>query len=468
MGNFSISHYTRIEAHPDTVQLRYILDMAEIPTVTEKMALDADRDGSVTEEEKRSYLRRREPELLAGLTLTINHAPAALNIVRSDLSLIPGAGGLDTLKITFDMQAGYPARAESYAVAYQDRNYSERVGWKEIVTIAGNGMTIRETTAAIADQSRELSHYPLDAIPVQMTQATFTAGVGGSGTGIAKSLLPSGSGKGGTTPRDAFTQAITERNLTPGLMLAGLGIAFMFGAFHALSPGHGKAMVAAYLVGARGTLKHAAVLGLVVTFTHTMGVFALGLVTLFASRYIVPERLYSILSVVSGLMVVGVGGWLLYARWRGLEVGHHHRHQYHDHHHDHDHHHHDHDHHDHDHDHHDHHHHHHLPEGPITARGLIALGVSGGIVPCPSALVVLLSAIALNRIGYGMALISAFSAGLAAVLVGIGILVVSAQGLLSRLPSGGGWMRKLPVASALVITMIGMLLVARALAQVAP
>jgi ABC-type nickel/cobalt efflux system permease component RcnA len=248
-------------------------------------------------------------------------------------------------------------------------------------------------------------------------------------------------------------------------------MAFIFGAFHALSPGHGKTMVAAYLVGSRGTAKHAALLGLVVTATHTLGVFALGLVTLFASQYIVPERLYPILSVISGLAVLGVGLWLLYSRIRGVSDSHHHHHEHdgHDHDHSHEQHHHDleHDHHSHEHEHdHEHshgHHHHHIPEGPITVRALVALGVSGGIVPCPSALVVLLSAVALHRIAYGMALITAFSFGLASVLIVIGIAVVAAKQWINRLTFAGPIMQRLPILSATAITLIGIALVARGL-----
>jgi ABC-type nickel/cobalt efflux system permease component RcnA len=123
-------------------------------------------------------------------------------------------------------------------------------------------------------------------------------------------------------------------------------------------------------------------------------------------------------------------------------------------------------HHDHGHGHsHGHHHHHHIPEGPITLRGLIALGISGGMVPCPSALVVLLAAIALHRVAYGMMLITAFSLGLAAVLVAIGVAVVYAGNWLERLPASGVWTRRLPTISAVCITLVGLILVMRAVAM---
>jgi nickel/cobalt exporter len=245
------------------------------------------------------------------------------------------------------------------------------------------------------------------------------------------------------TPRDAFTQAVAHGDLGPALVLTGLLIAFAFGALHALSPGHGKAMVAAYLVGTRGTARHAVLLGMVVTVTHTLGVFALGLAALLASHYVLPERLYPVLGALSGLLVFAVGVRLLYFRVRRLLRGprqpsssaaaHHH-----------------------------------MPEGPVTPQALLALGVSGGIVPCPSALVVLLAAVALHRIAYGLLLIGAFSLGLAAVLVGIGLLVVHARRWLDRFTVSAALLRRVPVASAAVITLIGVALVIRAFEQGSP
>lgn len=227
-----------------------------------------------------------------------------------------------------------------------------------------------------------------------------------------------------------FIQSLAEQSLTPTMTLTGLGIAFLFGTGHAIAPGHGKTMVAAYLVGSRGTPKHALLLGLVTTITHTIGVFALGLLALFASEYILPEQLYPILSLVSGFTVCGVGFWLLDSRLEDSK-------------HDHD------------------EHHHHLPEEAITLRSLIALGVAGGIVPCPSALVLLLSAIALHQAAYGIVLLAAFSLGLATVLVVIGLVAVYACQWLNRLPSGGA-LRHLPVASAIAIILAGAVLTAGA------
>jgi ABC-type nickel/cobalt efflux system permease component RcnA len=269
------------------------------------------------------------------------------------------------------------------------------------------------------------------------------------------------------TPRDAFTALIAGRPLGVGTILFALAVAASLGMFHALEPGHGKTVVAAYLVGARGTAWHACLLGLVVTASHTAGVYLLGAVTLYASQYVVPERLYPGLGVASGLLIVALGVNLMYrrlVRWRDAAHAHVHDpgaphglthdgaapHG-----------------HDHGPGHHG--HHHHLPEGPVSLRSLVALGVSGGIVPCPAALVVLLSAVAGRRVGLGLLLIVAFSAGLATVLIALGLLVVCTRRLVGRFEGAGreGLLvhRWLPFTSAAVMTVAGLVITVQALGR---
>ncbi len=474
MGNFSINHYARLQADPNDVRVRYVIDMAEIPTLTEKETLGHGQDGAITPTQQSDYLAARAAQLASGVTLTVNGAPTLLKLVDSRLRLSPGAGGLETLKVTLDWLAPTPSGTRT--VTWEDRNYPSRTGWKEVVAVGSSGVALQDASVSGIDRSLGLSIYPRDIIPPQDTSAHFTAVLGAATGAAVTAPADAPPPTRDATPRDAFTQTIARHSLTPGVMLLGLLIACVFGAFHALSPGHGKTMVAAYLVGSRGTGRHAVLLGLIVTITHTLGVFALGLITLFASRYIVPEKLYPVLSVVSGLAVFGVGLWLLVSRLRGVATGHDHSHA-HDHSHMHDHapdeihlHTHD-DGHTHSHD--DGHTHSHgfgshthaVPEGPITLRSLLALGISGGIVPCPSALVVLLSAVALHRIVYGMALITAFSVGLASVLIVIGMMVVSTRHWFERFPAGEGLLRRLPVASAAAITLIGVMLIIRAVTQ---
>lgn len=293
----------------------------------------------------------------------------------------------------------------------------------------------------------------------------------------------------GTAPQqDALAKLLHQPEITPWMIAAAVGIAFALGAAHALTPGHGKTIVAAYLVGSRGTIKHAAFLGAMVTFTHTVSVFLLGMATLFLFQYVVPENVTRVLGAVSGISIVAIGAWMLYKRLRGTGHTHSHDHHPHEHHqqdhaHDHDHPNHDHPNHDHDHHHgghdhphdHDHAHEHsqqghsHMPD-EVSWSGLAALGASGGLVPCESALVLLLSAIALRRVGLGLLLLVSFSLGLAIVLMGIGVLVIYAKNLLpeSKRTSGNPFFRWMPVASAAVVLVLGLLMTGVSLGWIQP
>ncbi len=265
---------------------------------------------------------------------------------------------------------------------------------------------------------------------------------------------------------DTLTRLLHQQQLTTWMIAAALGIAFVLGAAHALTPGHGKTIVAAYLVGSRGTLKHAAFLGAMVTFTHTVSVFLLGLATLFLFQYVVPQKVTQVLGAVSGLSIVAIGGWMLSKRLRG--AGHTHSHA-HDHGHSHDH---PHEHHHHDHTHeHSHgpggHSHSHMPD-EMSWSGLTALGVSGGLVPCESALVLLLTAIALRRVGLGLILLVSFSLGLALVLMAIGVLVIYAKNLLPSSSGGNPFFRWMPVASAAVVMLLGVIMTGVSLGWIQP
>lgn len=230
-----------------------------------------------------------------------------------------------------------------------------------------------------------------------------------------------------------LSQLLRQGDLGAGVLAAGMAAAFALGAVHALSPGHGKTIVAAYLAGASGKVRHAVLLGAVTTFTHTAGVFALGLATLLLSRHVLPDRIVPVLSLISGAAIVWIGAALLWRRVRALRHGHHH-------------------------------HHHHHKHAEVSLGALIALGASGGLAPCPSALVLMLSSMALGRVPLGLLLLAAFSAGLAAVLTGIGILALYARRLLPESKDGKphSWTRLAPVVSAAVIVIVGLLMTAAA------
>jgi nickel/cobalt exporter len=424
LGNFTINRHSRIELSGDRAYVVYVLDMAEIPTFQARQAgVDPD-----------AYARR----IGAKLHLTLDGRRARLAPRRRVLTFPKGVGGLRTMRLEI-LFAG-PILDGQTQLDYRDGNYAGRIGWNEIVVRAGGGARITSSTAPAESRSAELRAYPEDLLesPLEVTSATATVEPG-AGPGAPPALA-------GATPARApdraaesgFAGLLGRGDLGLLALLASLGAAFAWGAAHALSPGHGKAIVTAYLVGQRGTPRQAVLLGLIVTATHTVSVFALGLVTLTLSEFVVPERLYPWLNLVAGLLVVAVGGSVLRARWRHRRA---HRHG------------------------HDHHHHHEHEE--LTGRGLLAVGVSGGLLPCPSALVVLLAAISLHRVGFGLLLIVAFSAGLAVTITCIGLVAVFARRTLGRLSFDGPLVRLLPVASALVILTAGVAIAARALPEVA-
>jgi ABC-type nickel/cobalt efflux system permease component RcnA len=234
----------------------------------------------------------------------------------------------------------------------------------------------------------------------------------------------------------------------PVVIVTALVLAFFLGAAHALTPGHGKTIVAAYLVGSRGRIADAIYLGGVVTATHTASVFALGIATLYASTRIALDRIFPWLSLLSGTLVAGIGTWLLKQRLgAGAEStvasdrpGPHHGHS-----------------------HHHHHTHAHSHSHAAPAKGtLLSLGISGGLVPCPEALVVLLVSVSLNRLVFGLALLVMFSVGLAAVLITIGCAMVIAGPKIRRISAGEIWPWRLSVISAVVVTVAGLVMIGQA------
>jgi len=594
LGNFSINRYAGLRVDAERIEITYVIDMAEIPAFQEIQA-----HGFVPDQEHPSvlpYLRRATEGLREGLHLEIDGSRRPLQTASSGVLFPPGAGDLPTLRLRAVYRVDLDAMAARppSELRYRDTNFPDRAGWKEIVAVAGAGASLIASSAPEQDRSRALSDYPEDLLnsPPQDIEARVRFAVA-PGPNVAVSTspppvaparmaadaalperepiskrdpalpergviskrdpaLPEGgviseevaapvlaSPIATATPRSTFTQLVTPRELSFGVILLAVVTALGVGAAHALEPGHGKTIVAAYLVGGRGTAWHAVILGFVVTASHTAGVFLLGLVTLYASRYMVPERLYPLLGAASGLTIAGLGVWLFLQRFAGGD-GHHHGHS---HHHPHGH--------AHDHDHsparahgrddshsdmhglaqafdqsptqshahalhlshvhdhgpmHDHvdsldqslhhgrsparagghdpnptdgharsldHHHahehqrehgHHHHASPATLRELFALGITGGIVPCPAALVVLLSAIALRRTGFGLMLILAFSVGLASVLVGIGLLMVYARRFMTRIQGDGLLVRRwLPLTSAAIITVLGLTIAVQAL-----
>lgn len=493
LGNFSVNQYSRLEVAPAQIRLRQVLDLAEIPTLQAQAAIDADRDAALSDTELKAYAERLTPEILANLFLTASGERLALRVESSTARVEAGAGNLPTLKIYWNLVADLKNANPVNRIKFENKNYAERLGWNEIVVGRAGGVNIFDSTAFGSGVTEELKSYPQEILDAPLAERTAEFSVTtGAIPETARALANRDGHATAAVEKDRLAELLAAAELTPALAAFGLLLAFGLGALHAMSPGHGKTVVGAYLVGSRGTAKHAAFLGATVTVTHTLGVFALGLITLFASNYILPEKIMPFLSFVSGLLVFFIGASLFKNRLFGAlgwQTGGGHHHPHHGPAHDHGHHNHAHDHHHgehtpdghlhHAHEHsninptadaggtdrhahgafthtHDGHTHSHLPPEEISWRSLLGLGISGGLLPCPSALVLMLSAISLGRAGYGLILTLVFSLGLAATLTAVGLIflyVGKAVGA-SRLAENR-LVKTVPVFSAFAIACIG-------------
>ena len=474
MGNFSVNHYARIEPSAHGVEILYVLDLAEIPTF--ELLQKWNLTGESPHEKIERQAAAQAHQWVQNLAISANGRSVVPQLRSTEVTMADGAGGMRVMRVNMRLRLAVAGGR----LDYEDRNYAGRAGWKEIVIAGGDGAAIETTTARDLDRSRALTAYPQDptvappqdvraslewtvaaaqARPKKIVTAPARAAIVAPANPPAPTApVPAQASAPGTVVRgDFLSQSLNKREISWGMVLIGLAVAFSLGAIHAMSPGHGKTIVAAYLVGARGTVKHAIFLGGMVTFTHTISVFFLGFTTLFLSQYVLPEKIYPVLGAISGISIVWIGALMLYKRAIRLRG---HSHDGHPHHH-----------HDHDHDH-DHgpHGHSHVPEGDVTLGSLIALGASGGLVPCPSALVLLLSSIALGRVGLGLILLISFSAGLAVVLMSIGVLVLYAKHLLpdgekaARHPA----FRLIPVFSAGVVMCIGLVMTGVSLRVIRP
>jgi nickel/cobalt transporter (NicO) family protein len=420
LGNFSINRYAGIELSGDRVYVHYVLDVAEIPTAQEGRRIRAS-----------AFARA-----VAGrLELRVDGHREPLRVLDSVVESRPGAAGLPTLR--FD--AVYEAPSPGGRLDFRDRNFENRRGWREVVVTAEGGAAISRSTAPASSRSRALTAYPQELLdePLRVSAATVSYRPGSSAGD------PPTVGEPRTTERaSSGFESLVAHDLTVGFVLLSLALSVFWGAAHALEPGHGKAIVAGYLVGTRGRVRDALLLALIVTASHTAGVFGLGLVTLALSQYLVPEELYPWLNVVAGLLVVAVGVTVLRTRLHETlhaflgehdhgQGGHEHAH------------------------------------GHSHRRGLLGIGISGGIIPCPTALVVLLAAISLQRVGYGLVLIVAFSLGLALTVTSIGVVAVIARRVFARVGLDGPLVKALPAFSALIVLALGVVMTARALPQLA-
>ncbi len=544
LGNFTVNVYTGIRVQPERLALDLVVDMAEIPTFQARRTVDGDGDDRVSDAESRSYATSACLEAAARIDVAVGGSAVPVRPVGAGVTFPPGTAGLLTLRLTCGLVADTGALAESREVVLRNRNYDDRVGWRELAAV-GDGATLVSSDVGRASISERLAGYPDDLLtsPPDQRSATLRARPGGPPAPAAFGPADTGPGDNPAPPATrgvdgltrSFTELVGRQDLTVGFGILALALSVVLGALHALAPGHGKTVMAAYLVGQRGSSRQVALIGLTVTATHTAGVLVLGIV-LSTVTTLAPEDLYPWLALASGLLLAGIGAGLLRAALRRRaaydlaprRVGvlspralvpagwvpalpddppHGHRHG------------------------HDsphgpgHGHGHDAPHGPghdaphghghghghdpgqgrdsprghrlhghergrgrghrhshgpdplagaaveVSWRGLVALGLAGGMVPSPSALVVLLGAIALGRAWFGVALVVGYGAGMAAVLTAAGLLLVRFRAALDRrAPTGGrgrfaAAARVLPLLTSALVLIGGAVLSLRAVTQ---
>lgn len=541
LGNFTINQYAELAFDDTTAHVHFAVVFGQLPALRELHLADVDNDGVTTQKERDDHVAKLAPEFAGRLELLVDGVAIPLKATTWTSSLPTEQGGFSMrLDVDYDgvLPAATPGRQRT--LRFDNRNYAGRFGWHEMVVKPAPGIAAFDTDAfstSLTDGLKEAlsqlpANGPLDERAAALAFRDGTAPAGARLLGarptdgavaVASTPSTSTSGAAATAGSGDWLQYQTKQlvdlisapHVPVHVALLALLAAMALGAVHAFSPGHGKTIVGAYLIGSRSTPRHAVFLGVTVTVTHTLVVFAIGLATLVASRWFLPERLFPALSLLSGLLVLGMGVVLLMQRWRGARSavaeaivrrvektlppmpyrrvapesaqrpfglsagrrttslarhhphggGHPHAHDHgHDHGHDHDH----------AHDHADglmHSHgggtmHSHLPPSQVTWRSLLALGMSGGLVPCPSALVLLLAAIALNKTFYGLLLVVAFSVGLALTLVAVGMAFLYAKSRFRKPLSTSVWPKVLPALSAALIAVVGLVLCYGALLSV--
>ncbi len=453
LGNFTINHYAGLAITRDAVALDVVIDMAEIPAFQERQAMDTDEDGTVSDDEGVTWSARACTTLARDLHLALGGTDLAVTADTDAHSVAfpPGAGGLSTLRLECGYRATFAAAvAGPTTLTFSDGSSAERIGWREIVA-TGSGVLLDTHGLPPTSPSGKLTAYPADMIarPLDIRSATIgirpdPAASAGPSAPPAAAAAPLGSrpptaeGPAGAVPGGVASELPTifqSTDLTPLVLLASLAAAAALGAWHALTPGHGKTLMAAYLVGSRGTAVHAVGLGLSVAVSHTLGIVALAIVIIGAQGVLPPDVVVRTTPVIAAASIVVIGSWMLLSEVRRRRAGasidapHNYAHP-----------------HDHAHpaaaaDPHEHEHgsvrHSHLPTDAsrLSWRGLFVLGLAGGLIPSTSALIILLGSIAAGRPAFGLVLVVAFGLGMAAVMTAVGLAMIVARGRLDRMPS---------------------------------
>ncbi|NDU71921.1 nickel transporter [Actinomadura sp. DSM 109109] len=445
VGNFTVNHYDGLVAAPHELRIDHVEDLAEIPAAQAMPDVDADRDGRPSGGELAAWARGACARAASSLRVTVDGRPAPATVAAASASAPRGQAGLPALRL----ECRITAPAGPGTIGFRAGDAGGRIGWREI-TARGDRMTLTASDVPAASRSRRLTAYPAGmlASPLDRRSAALTVRAGGpplatpAAGGGPERLLPRGAD--GMTRR--FTSLVARHDLTPGFAALAFGVALLLGALHALAPGHGKTIMAAHAAGSgRRRRRDVLALGLTVTVTHTAGVLALGLLVT-SGALLAPEALFPWLGAAGGVLVTAAGALLLR---RALSDRHHAHGHGHGHAHGHGH--------GHGHDH-----------GPVRSRrgGVVLMGLAGGMVPSPSAVVVLVGGASIGRAWFGVVLVLAYGLGLAAALVSAGLLLAGSARALARripamrprLPSG-----MMPVGTSATVVVLGLGLTVRSL-----
>jgi ABC-type nickel/cobalt efflux system permease component RcnA len=493
LGNFTINHYAGVRIEPDRILLDVVIDQAEIPAFQARLKLDVDADGLVADAEIDAGRRTVCEDLRRALDLRVDDVPATLRLVEAGLAFPSGAGGLSTMREVCGYRADLAtALATGATVTFADGSFAERLGWREIVVV-GSGISVAGADgegAPATSVSGRLTRYPPELLTRPLALGSVTVLATGAGPVLAPFDIPdaealdvasSGSDQaseanpeaaaivpGGVGSAD-LPSIFRSADLTPLVLFVSLLTAATLGAGHALTPGHGKTLMAAYLVGTKGRPLHALGLGLSVSVSHTVGILVLAALVVGAQGVLAPDVIVRGAPIVAAVSIVVIGGWMLIAELRrrratSMAVAHGHEHGHS---------------HAHGHEREDHGHPHagahrhggvrhtHVPPSgsTITWRTLFVLGLAGGLIPSTSALLILLGSIAAGRPAFGFVLVAAFGVGMAAVMAGIGLAMVYARGRIDRVGSGSPFGRvtaSVPLAAAVLVFGLGLYLTAQA------
>jgi nickel/cobalt exporter len=435
LGNFTINTYDGLRIAPNVLQIDHVIDMAEIPTFQHRSQIDTDQNGTISSAESSTYGTATCLSVARALSARSDGDALRLTTQQSEVTFPAGAGGLPTMRVTCSLSAPLPNGR--HTIAFFDPTFADHIGWHEIIAI-GDRTTLAGSTVPTASVSARLTRYPQDLLrsPLDVRRASLSVSPGGAAAAAAQTISGAPQARGVDGLTRAFTALVAAHRASIPFAIVAFLLAIVLGALHALAPGHGKTVMAAYVVGRRGSFRQAAVIASTVTLTHTAGVVLIGL-TLTLSRALAPERIYPWLGLASGCLLIAIGGTMVRARIKARsQLVHTHDHT-------------------------------HEPR-PMGKRGLLAIGFVGGLVPSPSALVVLLGAIALGRLWFGIVLIAAYGAGMGAMLAGAGLLLVRARARLERTQKRRWATRSvaaIPIVAASVVLLLGIATAARGIAQ---